>query len=549
MSKEKIIERAIALNFWGKKLESTRLDCARQVKEQAGSHLTGEEIMVYLLASKPSKKPEKTQDQVALDPVFSGQLEAKERNRPVIESLEGEKQHSFLITAAQNNTKVNAPFFNNLKAYADHIGAQLIVLPVFYNTEAFSGVKGSDEKRSPKIYDPLVVHYMVWGDSWLGYSFGTYLASEVNVLPTAKLPINAVLKIMGNAQHAILGHTKQQAKTLPRMKGEAVRYGWTTGTTTIRHYVEGRAGAESEADHCFGALLVEACAESNETLIRNIQSRTESGSFFDLGLFVDGGVVSEDYETERGFIAGDIHSEKCSNESRQRLIQAVAATGLDNLTFVAHDLHDFMSRNHHNRQSGAFLASMMGETVRGDLENVVAFLTEIWDSLPLTRIVVVESNHDQALDRWLDDPRYDPRTDPVNAEFYYSLNAAKYGLIREGKDTNPILPIALEVAGLSPDDIPIEWLQVDQSFKMYGAELGCHGHIGSNGARGNPVGFAGMGIDMVTGHTHSPTLIGKCLTVGVTGDLDMGYNKGASSWDHAGGLLHPDGAKQLIRYL
>lgn len=540
MQSEAVIKKAIGLNFWGKKLDSTRLEAARQIKEDLGLEIDGAALAEWLVKNKPAKeKAAKAKPQPA-DPVFSGQLETAERNRPVKDA------RRLLVTSAQNNTTIHSGFFNNLKAYADHLGADLVVLPFHYNTEAFSGVAGVADKGSADLYDQEIRPYLMTADHWAGFAFGPYIAASVNVLPTAKQPVNAAEKVIGNAAAAVVGSTKQQCKTLPRLKGQAARWIWTTGTCTSRHYVKGRAGAEAEADHVFGALLVQTDSDSLEWNIRNIQSREESGAFFDLAVRVDNAKVTVNPELDRVFVAGDIHAEKCGSDSLQLLEETVELLGLKKLSLVVHDLLDFTSRNHHNRKSGAFLASMIGETVQGDLCKVGNMLAR-FSEMVRGGIYVVESNHDQALDRWLDDPHYDPRTDPVNAEYYYKLNAAKYSMIRKDEDPAPILPVALEVAGIHTPD-RVNWLQVDQSCELLGSECGIHGHNGPNGARGNPVSFAKLGVRMVTGHTHSPSMIGGVSTAGVTGDLDMDYNVGPSSWDHAGVLIQPDGAHQMIKY-
>jgi hypothetical protein len=55
-----------------------------------------------------------------------------------------------------------------------------------------------------------------------------------------------------------------------------------------------------------------------------------------------------------------------------------------------------------------------------------------------------------------------------------------------------------------------------------------------------------MGSKSITGHTHSPGITDGNMTVGVSGGLDMGYNKGLSSWLHAHGLTQPNGKRQLL---
>ena len=203
----KVAEQAVKAGFYLKRSYEVKLDIARQIKESLNLACTGEEMLEHLTATKPvikkAAKPVKD-----LKPSFIGSAQAKERNREV---MQGNK---FLITYAQNETAVNLPFFNNLKSYADHIGARLLVVKGHYNTSAFSGqVKGD-----PDWYAEEIRPYLIDSDQFLGYYQGIFLNAETNILPTTLYPVNAGSQLIGNSRAIILGHTKQQAKALPVMK-------------------------------------------------------------------------------------------------------------------------------------------------------------------------------------------------------------------------------------------------------------------------------------------------------------------------------------------
>ena len=83
-----------------------------------------------------------------------------------------------------------------------------------------------------------------------------------------------------------------------------------------------------------------------------------------------------------------------------------------------------------------------------------------------------------------------------------------------------------------------------------GIEYGQHGDRGINGARGGYTAFEKLGSPYVIGHSHSGYKNGKRVAVvGVTGSLDMGYNKGASSWSHNHIFVGPDAVPQIVRGL
>lgn len=525
---EKVLNLVEMKGFFLKRSYSVKLDLAREIMEAAKvSHCTGEEFLQYLESLKPTAmKKEK------VVPTFIGQVKASEADRPV---LYGKR---FIITSAQNETAVFMPFLDNLKAFAEDQCAQLIVLPVHYNTSLFSGqAKGDHNWYAGEVRDLLVS-----SDAWLEFCNGINLSASTNVLPTAVMPINVALQVVGSAAAAIVGHTKQQAKTLPRMKGQDAKWAFTTGTCTIRNYVQSASGAKAEKDHAYGALLVEICSESLEWNVRQLRGSEIDGSFYDLGYFVKDSIVHYYNDYKLGVVFGDVHGEKLDRDFYEKSLEFVKNYPINKI--IAHDLHDFSSRNHHNRESGHFLASMLGRTVEEDLQTTSQILTDFRNILDGGDIIVVQSNHDDALKRWLDCNKYNASKDPINAVTYHKLNAAVYADIINKEPQRPILETAL--AELQLDSGMATFLNLDQSCLVHGVEVGYHGHTGTNGSRGSPAQFAKIGVPMVTGHTHSPSLIGNVTTVGCM-NLDQDYNVGLSSWDLCHAVIYPNGYTSLIR--
>lgn len=525
---ERVLNLAEMKGYFLKRSYSVKLDIAKEIKEEVGITATGEEFLSYLENLRPTKKATGKSEVL---PTFIGQVKASEADRPI---LSGQK---FIITSAQNETAVFTPFFNNLKAFAEYLDVQLIVLPVHYNTSSFSGqAKGDHNWYASEIRDLLVS-----SDKWLEFCNGIYLSASTNVLPTAVMPVNACAQIVGSGVACIIGHTKQQAKTLPRMKGQDAKWAFTTGTCTVRNYVQSAAGAKAEADHAYGALLVEICDESLEWNVRQLRGSEIDGSFYDLDLLSKDGIVSK-HDQDLAMVWGDVHGEKLDRSFYAKSFDFMASYPITKA--ILHDLHDFSSRNHHNRESGHFLASMLGRTVEEDLQTTSQILVDFRNVLEDGDIIVVQSNHDDALKRWLDCNNYSPAKDPINAVTYHKLNAAVYRDIINQEPERAILETALAEMGL--DSAMAVFLNLDQSCLVHGVEVGYHGHTGTNGSRGSPAQFSKIGVPMVTGHTHSPSLIGNVTTVGCM-NLDQDYNVGMSSWDLCHAIIYPNGYTSLIR--
>jgi hypothetical protein len=46
-------------------------------------------------------------------------------------------------------------------------------------------------------------------------------------------------------------------KSVASVKSDPTKFNWTTGTVTLRNYIQKKAGQKAEFHHCYGALLVE----------------------------------------------------------------------------------------------------------------------------------------------------------------------------------------------------------------------------------------------------------------------------------------------------
>jgi hypothetical protein len=372
-------------------------------------------------------------------------------------------------------------------------------------------------------------------------------AMAFNILPTVKNPLGGMKEAIGSAEalivpHATLAH--ECVAVLGAQYGRVVPGMYSTGTVTLRNYIQQQAGHKAENRHNFGALIVEF-NEFGQFWIRQIET-DESGTFSDLNTYVSGetGNVMFNVETVDVINYGDIHAEKINNKvANIQWVQPNSMLDYFRPTFqMVHDLLDFSALNHHNRENHEHMAGnyFTGRTVQDDLRDVGRVLGNMRRSWCNT--VVVRSNHDDALDRWLADAKYDFRKDPANAWLYLQLQVENYSHLKAGEHFDS-LPISLNLA--ETDNGDAQFLRASQSFKVGPVELGEHGHSGINGSRGSPKQFASQ--KCTTGHTHTPSIYGGCYTAGVSGKLAMGYNEeGASSWQHACVLQYKTGFRTIV---
>ena len=222
---------------------------------------------------------------------------------------------------------------------------------------------------------------------------------------------------------------------------------------------------------------------------------------------------------------------------------------------VFHDLNDFYSRNHHHRGDDLinYAKHMFGsDDVEAELQ-VAADLLDRYND-PDSLNVIVKSNHDEAFDRWLREGS--PTLDPRNARFFYYMKYHQYKSVKKSDNGRFEAFDPFEFWCLNPDQQTglksaenTVFLKRDQSLVVGNVELGFHGDVGPNGARGSIQNMSKIGTKAIIGHSHSPGIYEGVYQVGTSSQLDMGYNSGPSSWMTTHAIVYPDGKRTLIHII
>ena len=477
----------------------------------------------------------------ALDADISSRLTGVRYARKAIQPGSGPRR--YLITAAQNNTHVHPEFFRNLEAYCAWTGAELLISRFAYNTSAYAAKDSKAARRQAdnydaSWYDPAISPYVF--DDQLQITSSLTFCGELNVLPTAQNPLAGYTNYTGRAS-MILPHAKQEMRSIAGMR--AAKFIYSTGACTLRNYIQRGAGMRAEYHHAYGALVVEV-DNDGAWFVRQIRA-TEDGNFQDLDVVCRDGYVTVGNAVE-AINWGDIHVAQLDPD--QRKMNWGKGGILDTLQprhQFMHDTLDFYARNHHEMKNPhAMFARYVNGTgsVRAELDNVSQFLFE--SGRPWCQTVVVDSNHDEALMRWLKEADF--REDPENALLFLDAQRLAYASI-----ANPSL------GGVLPQLLRrgrplqhVRFLESDESYVICpeagGIECGMHGHLGSNGSRGSAAQFARMGRRVNIGHSHSATIIGDAFQAGVSGKLQMSYNRGPSSWSHSHIVTYPNGCRAIV---
>jgi hypothetical protein len=453
----------------------------------------------------------------------------------------------YLLTAAQDDTPVHEPFWRNLLAYGEAVGAEVMVGGFTYGKALFS-----DHAARSGVFAEAVRPYLRHENVECG---PLLFAAKMNTLPTAVRPLSG-LDTYTQGRWGVFPHAKIQLVSVPALPGQHPAMLMTTGACTVANYVEKKAGLKAEFHHQIGATIVEV-DPAGRVFCRQI-SATDDGSFQDLDARIRNGEVTRGHRVEQ-ITWGDVH--------REKLDPVVARTcwGLDVATdeIVStdtmldalrprhqgfHDLLDFAARNHHRRGDHHFLF----EQIAKGTDSVEAALRSCSSFLRLTArewctSFVVPSNHNDAYPRWLREA--DPRQDPLNALFWLRSNVAVYEAIQKSDKDFDVFRWA--VSGFAPDGLEdVVFVPRNGSYVVCqaqgGIECGIHGHEGPNGARGTPTNLTRVATRLNTGHTHVASILDGVYTAGLCGLMDQGYNTGPSGWSHTQVVTYSNGKRTLV---
>ena len=79
-----------------------------------------------------------------------------------------------------------------------------------------------------------------------------------------------------------------------------------------------------------------------------------------------------------------------------------------------------------------------------------------------------------------------------------------------------------------------------------GIECGMRGHRGPNGSRGNPNSLRNLGRKCNIGHSHTAAILDGIYVAGISCGMDLGYNKGPSSWSQSHIVTYPNAKRAII---
>lgn len=442
------------------------------------------------------------------------------------------KKKRFIITWAQNDTPVHEPFFSNLEAYAKFIKAEILVIAGRYKnpTSVFSD---KSHETWEKIIDPYLDANR--------HDIHKYLSilSDVRVQPTAVDPMTG-LQGMTGINSCIIGSPKMQLEMLPVLEGTRPKMMITTGACTFHNYTDSKSGKKGEFHHILGFVVVEI--KDEEVFFVRQVTATEEGNFTDLFYKVsyDNDEVENrvtEIEHIEAAVLGDLHWGKHDEKVMKSTLDLFSKLYPKNV--ILHDVFDGNSINHHEN-GDPFIQYHKEVSGENSLKKEIDTMLNGIKIFEPYNTVIVRSNHDDFIDRWLKSTDWRKTVTPKNSLEYMEFSAA----ILLKKAPNGIIPFLINQRYPK-----FKTLGRSDSFIVKDWELGQHGDIGSNGSRGSLLQFRKLNTKVIVGHYHSPGRKDGALSVGTSTKLRIGYNIGASNWHQSHVIIHEDSKAQHIHFV
>jgi len=430
----------------------------------------------------------------------------------------------YVITAAQAGAKVNSKAFNSYLNYCKKNNAELIIIPM---TGAVANkIYYFDDRLLPYLTEPNEIRDLS----------PKIRINSIKISPTQQRPLTSLKRLVHKT--TIFGATKLQMECIATSNYKLPKIMVSTGAITDPFYSNTKAGLIALKDHKFGAIVVEVVNDD----IFHFRPLTcnGNGEIIDLGVRYSGNRVKK--EGAKVLVLGDVHVGSECPKTMKATDEMIKYLNPEEIIY--HDIMDSYSVNHHH-ENNLVLNTLKAEAGLNSLlkeyKKVAAFLLSHKKSYKNVKQVIVASNHDEAIERYIKEGRF--ISDPINARIANKL----FGYMLDG-----FLPLEAFIKFESEHKHElkeVKFLTRDDDYKVAGIQLASHGDLGANGAKASPISQDLGAGDSIIGHSHTPKILYGVYQVGTSTVLKLEYNRGLSSWMNCHCILNKDGSRQLINII
>lgn len=439
-----------------------------------------------------------------------------------------------LVSTAQDKTPIHKQQLKEMIAYKNFIEnsldkkAEIVIIPLIYRNPTTI-----QEHPSESWWDDEIIPYLYYGKIQF---HDTVIWADNRITPTVQNPLEG-REGFASKNHLILGHPRIHFKILSRLADKPMRAMCSTGSISYKNYSKSNAGDKSFLHHSEGFVVIEKKKEGECYIPRNVKVKSD-GSFCDLLYSVKDEKV-ERISDSLALIIGDLHYRDVSAGKMDATYKLIGKINPQQLVF--HDAIDGSTFNHHEAKD-MFLKKLKIRNNKYKIDEELNEVLEFFVGLSQQYkgiINILHSNHDNFLDRLINEGNW--KHDIHNSHAYLS-----YALIQQTVDLREygnIFGYLLHKLG-NPN---IKYIKESESLEIGGYD-NIHGHLGENGAYGNPHTFRKLNMKTISGHTHTPLIVDGSTVVGTSSVLRPNYVKGLSSWGWADCIIHNNNKNQLICY-
>lgn len=431
------------------------------------------------------------------------------------------------------------PGFKAVQTFLKANDAKLVILPMRAHVKAL--------QKQPLHYDPrLKLYKNLFATE---YTFNKHLkAVDAYLNPQQINPLTGIKRLRIHKYNAknkageeirnfktsvIVAHSKQMLEVVPTGNSTHPRLVHSTGAITEPAYLRNRIGMMADEDHKLGGLVIEI--KGDVFWLRQVQFDVENGSFVDLGKrYHASGKVS--VERAEAFKMGDCHPGHHDDAAINAMYKLWDKIKPKRIFFE--DFFDGTSISHHLEKKKLTRSKIKGvfANLPTEIEAAKVVLTKMWDMAPKDALLyATASNHPEFIMRYLDEGRY---ISDISENYQIAHRMIVMNL--DGK--NPLKEY------LDPKSKMI-WTHENEDIYVEGVQMNVHGHNGINGARGSKIGNELAYGNVMTAHSHTPSIYHDAYTVGHMTHERHGYNNGASTWVLCCGAVYKGGQKQLYMFV
>ena len=442
----------------------------------------------------------------------------------------------YLVSSFTPGAKADKKFIKALETFSNYHNAPILLKPTKANYKDLQ----LDYRGVPE-------EYIVEEEVRLNSSL---VISDMLINHNLVDPISGLESVANAKGSLVVASPRHRFKSVARsLKHDNLPRGiWCTGSVSEPCYKSTKQGLRMKGYHLKGALVI--TVENNKIFhIRQLTYDSKLGGFHDLDMFYTSSGRALPREIE-AISLGDLHPPFVNKNAMKATLKMIKRLRPKNIVF--HDTFDASSISHHveGKHLTKALISEKIPTLDEELRITAKCLKEFYEAGVShgAKFHIVKSNHDEHLDRYLDEFRFvsDYRNllvalDLVKQKVKFKMNLADQD--------------SLEF-GLTKHEECIKnfnFLERDDKLDIEGVECGNHGDFGPNGARGsakaNGLAFSG---NIITGHQHTPEIgvYGNSVN-GTMTDLSLPYtnDSGTSGWLHTHTIVYRNGAISHIHLI